>query len=520
MKRINYILFGVLLFIVSVQVNAASISVVTDKRTVTVGSNVKITVDVSGASGWEYCLQYDTNIFTLVSANSDTAGPCVKTGSTLLGYAKVTYTLKANKSGSSTIGIRDYSLYGDADSEGNLPLIENPKVGSVSLVSKTQQEIEASYSTNADLRNLTIDGYELEPRFDKNTLEYSLDVENDVESIIIQAVKDDAKSYLTGTGKKDLSEGINKFEIVVTAEKGNKKTYVISVNRKELNPISVEVNGKNYNVVRKSDALEAPTYYTATNVNINDTEIPAFTSEITGYTLVGLKDEEGKINLYIYDNGSYRLYKQIGNEGFIFISLNASEIIKGYESKKTININDIEVEAYSNSEDDDLVLVYGMNASTGDKNWYYYDTKEGTFQRYIAKEITNSDENYFSLVVIFALGLALAILIIVVLLIMLAKKDKQRKKLIAFIEKKIPKKDKTVNAKKEAVSSLDKAPTKEKDNDRQDKKENVSEESPKKVRKKKKIQEDEEYNPELEDLNMQFLDFIDNKKTAKKASQE
>ena len=152
-----------------------------------------------------------------------------------------------------------------------------------------------------------------------------------------------------------------------------------------------------------------------------------------------------------------------------------------------------------------------MNASTGDKNWYYYDTKEGTFQRYIAKEITNSDENYFSLVVIFALGLALAILIIVVLLIMLAKKDKQRKKLIAFIEKKIPKKDKTVNAKKEAVSSLDKAPTKEKDNDRQDKKENVSEESPKKVRKKKKIQED---------VNMQFLDFIDNKKTAKKASQE
>ncbi len=494
MKEVKYFVYGVLLFIIGLGVtNAASLSVSTNKRTVTVGSNVVVTVSASGAAGWEYCLSYDTSIYSLVSSTSDTGGACVRTGSTLIGYSKVTYTLRANKSGSSTVGLREYAMYDDAGEK------INASAGSVNLTAKTQQEIEASYSTDADLRSLSVNGYELTPSFSKNTLEYNLEVENDVESVDISATKSDSGAHVTGVGKKELSEGINKFEVVVTAEKGNKKTYTITINRKELNPITVNVDGNSYNVVRKSDSLEAPTYYSSTTTTIEDTEVPAFTSEITGYTLVGLKDEEGNISLYIYENNSYRLYKQVGNEGFIFIIEEISDRVDGYENKKSITINDVETDVYYKNEDDDIVLVYGMNASNGVKNWYRYDIKEGTFQRYIKEEntgglLTNND--YFYLTIAFAGGLALAILIIIVLLSMLSKKDKQRNKLIEYIESKKTNNEETDKSVKEDLLEVKEETKKE-------------EVTPKKTRKRKKKIEEVEIDPELEELNTQFLDFID-----------
>lgn len=486
MKKIKYLLFGVLLFVIGANVsNAASLSIATSKRTVTVGSTVNVTVTASGAAGWEYCLSYDSSIFTLVSSTSDTGGSCVRTGSTLIGYSKVNYTLRANKSGTSTIGIRDYGMYNDAGE--NI----SASVGSVTLTTKTQAEIEASYSTDANLRNLSIEGYELTPDFDKNTLEYELEVENEVEKIDIKATRSDNSAHVTGIGEKELSEGINKFDIVVTAQKGNKKTYTITVNRKELNPITVKVDRVNYNVVRKAESLEAPIYYTSNTVIIDDTEVPAFTSEITGYTLVGLKDEEGNIALYIYENGTYRIYKQIGNEGFIFIIEDVKEPLEGYENKKNIKINEIDTDVYFASEDDELVLIYGMNASSGKKNWYKYDIKEGTFQRHIEEENKSafSNEEFSILLIACASGFALSILIIIVLSIMLAKKDKQRKKLIEYIESKLPSNDSKAKAKKETKTEKE-------------------EKANSKTKKKKELVE-EETDPEIENLNMQFLEFVD-----------
>ncbi|MDE5888620.1 MAG: cadherin-like beta sandwich domain-containing protein [Bacilli bacterium] len=365
MKKIKYIVYTIMLFIAGIGVSyAASLSVSANKKTVTVGSTVTVTVNASGAAGWEYCIAYDSSMFTLTKATSDTGGACVRTGSTLTGYSSVTYTFKANKSGSSTISLRSAVMYGDDGNE-----ISSSK-GSVTLTAKTQAEIEASYSTNADLKDLSVEGYTISPTFSKNELEYELEVENDVESVNITASKADGNASVSGAGKVTLSEGMNKVEIVVTAQKGNKKTYVLNITRKELNPITVKVDGKEYNVVRKSENLEVPTYYSSTTIKINDEDIPAFESEITGFTLVGLKDEDGNVKLYRYDNGEYTLYNQIAKDSFVFIPLSNSEVIKGFDNKRSVKINDVDIEVYSANEENDIVLVYGMNASSGDKNWY------------------------------------------------------------------------------------------------------------------------------------------------------
>ena len=410
-------------------VNAASLSVTANRTTVVVGNTVTVTVNASGAAGWEYCLKYDTNVFTLVSATSDTGGTCVRTGSSLMGYSKVTYKLKAKKSGSSTVTLKNAAMYDDLGKQ------VNTTVGAVTLRAKTQAEIEASYSTNANLSSLRVVDYVMTPEFNKNTLEYNLEVENEVEKVTIKASKADSSASVSGTGEKELTEGLNKFNIVVTAEKGNKKTYVINITRKELNPIHVDVDGFDYTIVRKADALEAPIYYSSTEIEVEGEMVPAFKSDITGYTLVGLKDEDGNVDLYRRTDNGYKLYNQIGTEGVMFIPLDATTLLKGYEQVKNIKINDITVKTYTNDTKSNYVMAYGMNAATGKVDWYRYDTIEKSFQRY-EEEIVEEENNdiYFLLIIVFAGVSALSILLVIILGVNNSKVRKKNAKLITMLQ--------------------------------------------------------------------------------------
>lgn len=429
MKRIKYFIFMIGVCLLGLgTVNAAKFNVTTNKTTVVVGSTVKITVGVSGsdAAGWEYCLNYDSSMFSLTSHSST----CVL-GGTLAGNKSVTFTFKAKKSGSYTFSLRDASILNDSAKE----VLSSS--GKVTVKAKTQAEIEASYSTNANLSALRVVDHVISPDFDKDKLEYTLEVENDVEKIEIKATRADSSASVSGTGVKDLSEGLNKFNIVVTAEKGNKKTYVINVTRKELNPIHVDVDGFNYTVVRKADVLEAPTYYSSTEIEIDGEMVPAFNSDITGYTLVGLKDEEGNIDLYRYTDTGYVLYKQIGTEGLVFIPGTNEKLITGYEQSKNITINNVNVKVYVDNSNSDYVLVYGMNASNGKSNWYMYDTLEGTFQRYEEKIITEEKKDkdiYFILTLVFGGVAGLTLLLVIILLSKNSKIRQKNEKLISMLQ--------------------------------------------------------------------------------------
>ena len=429
MKRIKYFIFMIGVCLLGLgTVNAAKFNVTTNKTTVVVGSTVKITVGVSGsdAAGWEYCLNYDSSMFSLTSHSST----CVL-GGTLAGNKSVTFTFKAKKSGSYTFSLRDASILNDSAKE----VLSSS--GKVTVKAKTQAEIEASYSTNANLSALRVVDHVISPDFDKDKLEYTLEVENDVEKIEIRATRADSSASVSGTGVKNLSEGLNKFNIVVTAEKGNKKTYVINVTRKELNPIHVDIDGFNYTVVRKADVLEAPTYYSSTEIEIDGEMVPAFNSDITGYTLVGLKDEEGNIDLYRYTDTGYVLYKQIGTEGLVFIPGTNEKLITGYEQSKNITINNVNVKVYVDNSNSDYVLVYGMNASNGKSNWYIYDTLEGTFQRYEEKIITEEKKDkdiYFILTLVFGGVAGLTLLLVIILLSKNSKIRQKNEKLISMLQ--------------------------------------------------------------------------------------
>lgn len=98
---------------------------------------------------------------------------------------------------------------------------------------KMEQEQNKKFDTlksnNNYLSSLSVEGYELSPEFDKQTLEYTLNKKIKESVINIKAIADDSKATVTGTGNIKINKNQNKFRIDVTAESGTVRTYIIKI---------------------------------------------------------------------------------------------------------------------------------------------------------------------------------------------------------------------------------------------------------------------------------------------------
>ena len=91
-------------------------------------------------------------------------------------------------------------------------------------------------SKDNTLKSLSVEGYEI--KFDKNTTEYNIEVDSQVTNVKVNAVANHAKAQVKIENIEKLVIGNNKINVVVTAESGTKKTYVINVLRKNNIPIT------------------------------------------------------------------------------------------------------------------------------------------------------------------------------------------------------------------------------------------------------------------------------------------
>ena len=434
MKRIKYFLFILLIGIVGVlKVNAAGISVKANSTVPTVGSTVKVTVNVNGSGteagkvgAWEYCVSYDSKMLTLTSPSSS----CVLDGVAGFSSTSTTFTFKVNAKGSSVVTLKNVALY-DFDTEAKV----NGTIGSVTINAKSQSDISnqtVTKSKNAYLKSLEVVGYELTPAFKKDVKSYELTVANDVKEVGINAFKEDNYSVIR-TNVRDidhiaLSEGVNKVVITVTAQAGNKEEYVVNIKKEEENPLTVKVNGKDYAVMKSFDSIDVPKYYSESTEEIEEQIVPVLESEVTGIKLILLKDEEGNLNLYYEENGTYKEYIEIADEVLTLIPVKEVSALKGYEQSKDIKINGNDVKAYYADANSDFVLIYAMNVANGENSWYTYDIKEGTLQRYVEKKETTvkeTDNTYVYLTFGFAFVAGVALIIVFIVMGMNSKlKDK------------------------------------------------------------------------------------------------
>lgn len=96
---------------------------------------------------------------------------------------------------------------------------------------KEDTNAEVKKSNNANLIDIELSVGTI--AFDKEVFEYALEVENEVEQITINATTEHKKAKIKGTGDYELNVGSNELKLVVTAEDGATKEYVVKVTRKE-----------------------------------------------------------------------------------------------------------------------------------------------------------------------------------------------------------------------------------------------------------------------------------------------
>lgn len=114
-----------------------------------------------------------------------------------------------------------------------------PVVNSISYV----------YSSNNYLKELTIDGYDID--FDKDVNEYTIKVDSDVKFLDIKAVAEDSRARVEITGNENFKTGNNIVTITVTAENGDVNVYELTINKKESKKSAVTLTDDSSNTAEK-----------------------------------------------------------------------------------------------------------------------------------------------------------------------------------------------------------------------------------------------------------------------------
>ena len=408
MKNIKLIAIFLISFFIGISVANASATLSVNRNTIEVGQSVTATVRVTGA-GWDIRITGTGSTPGCSDRFVDDSG----TGRDVT--RNLTITCRSN-----SIGTINFTISGlVAPASGGTRNISGSRSVTVTPV--------IPKSPNNNLASLSVNGFELTPAFDKEVLEYSVSVPPNTDTVTIEGTREQNNANVEGLGSREVKEGLNRLEIKVTAQNGDVKTYIINVTVEEADPIIVTVNGRTFWVVRQKDSLTMPEGFDETTVMIDDEEVPAFYSEITKITLVGLRDEDDNIALFIYNekDGSFIKYNEVIGNGIILSIMISPNIPKRF-TESTCLIGGLEVTCYIYNESSDFVLVYGMNMETGETGFYIFDKKYETLQRYnegLIKELEKTNQQFLIITGIFGVGL----LISTIALISISRKKKPKK---------------------------------------------------------------------------------------------
>lgn len=298
-------------------------------KAVSAGSTT-ITVNVNAATFDEEPINTTYTINVVVkppkSSNNNLNNLSVN-GTLLNGFSssKTSYDLGTTTSGSINITATAEDGKSSISGTGNKNL--NYGKNTFNVVVTAENGSKKTYTitiTRPDNRNTdntlsSLSASPLDLKFNKNTTNYSFNVEHSVKSITINAKANNGKASVSGTGTKTLNDYVNTFNVIVTAENGSQRTYTIKVIRKDadgnlgfvskdntLKELSIEGYTIEFNKEKIEYSIEVDNLVDNIKVNAKTNDGNA-TYEVVGNTNLKVGQNTVKVNVTA-ENGSVKTY--------------------------------------------------------------------------------------------------------------------------------------------------------------------------------------------------------------------
>ncbi len=455
-KSLSFLLaFVLILSLFAFPVSAASATFsLSGSGSVIVGNKVNVTVKFSGSEkigSWRFSLTYDPSVLEYVSGADSGGGGAVLFSDSSDGISSYSRTVvfRAKKIGSATVAVSGAQVV-SFDSASNMSIS-----GASKKISVTAAPI---LSGENNLSALALSTGELSPAFDPKTTSYALSVPFEVSSLAISATAKDTKASVAVTGADALVVGENKVEVVVTAQNGTRKSYVITVTRQEseLAGVTTQVGEESLSVAYDPAMLQIPEGYQPTTALLGDKKILSYAAPQNTilisylYKEVQVEGVEGlqKVGAwYVFDEKtqSFTPYVTVSGQPGLVVVLNPGKDVKVPEGfvPETIQVGEQSISAYAveNSKDTNIYLVYGMT-SDGTAGFYYYDARLSSFTAYfvpdtgiskeaqkeidtLKKDLADSDKKAEQILIIaLAVGIV-AVLLLIGLIISLATRKRK-----------------------------------------------------------------------------------------------
>lgn len=381
MRKIRVLFLGILMYAMFVlNVNAASFGMTSSTKTV--APNSTFTIKVGGDCIGRVNLSVSNGTLSSTSVWVEQ------------GYQSVAVT--AGSSG--TVTVTASPVTGFSDSDAN---IYNPGSRSVSVSIKSSDSSAGSStskpskpstddkrSSENSLSSITIDPEVSSFKFDKNKTEYSVNLGSDIRKVNIKATPVDSKARVTGTGEISLKPGTNIVSIVVTAENGVKKTYIIKLYVDETPEVYIDYKDEKIGVLYTGEGVTVPDQFKREDYEYEGKAVSLYSNGKI-YLILGL-DSNKKRHFYIFDKENGELQSKfspikIGDRVIYLTDRNID--LKGY-SLKTFEIEGESYDCYS-LEGEDNYCIFKTVDSDGQEKIYQYEKSEGTLQLFRNAENKN-----------------------------------------------------------------------------------------------------------------------------------
>ena len=406
------VFFVAIMWILTTTSNAASISLTPSKTSAEAGENVNVTVSSDCVGRVNLTVsngKISTNKVWIEGGAQSVTVTVGNSGTTTI-TASAQDGILSNNGVDVPISSITKTITINSNNNGNL---------NNNSSSNTQQQPQAK-SNVATLANLGIKGQYDFTGFRAAKTSYSVTVPNEAESVEIYASKGQSGQKITGTGVKQIKEGTNAINVVVTAEDGTTtKTYTINIERKSAE--TTDDKEENTEEQPEETSTEEEETFGLKDLKIDGLELtPEFKTDVYEYS-AELKEDKTSLELTTIATEENAEIEVTGNEDLKDGENIITVIVKEKDTDKTAtyqitvnkisneqNITDTAINKMQLSQNKIIVICAGVavilliiiiliviikkRKSTNNSEEYYYselystDDKEEDLQEQIEED--------------------------------------------------------------------------------------------------------------------------------------